>query len=204
MKPTPHGAFRRLATLVLGSALVAVLAGCAHPISLNSNASTLLVGSGSGKLAKGAALAISDEDRKREVVGPGGGGDKVSYFPYRDLEVGLYLALSETFERVSRVAGPTDPKIQQERLDYVITPTIKTTSFSPSLFTWPPTIFTVELLCKVTDPEGRTVTEVRAFGEGRAEFDEFKSDFSLSAKRAADDALGKLVKALGEAKPKLP
>lgn len=203
MKPHPHGVFRRLATLLFGGVLVAALAGCAHPISLNSNASTMLVGTGSGKLAKGAALAVSDDDRKREVVSPGGGGDKVSYFPYRDLEVGLYLALSETFERVSRVAGPADPKIQQERLDYVITPMVKTTSFSPSLFTWPPTIFTVELVCKVTDAEGRAVTEVRAFGEGHAEFDEFKSDFSLSAKRAADDALAKLVKALGEAKPKL-
>jgi hypothetical protein len=33
-------------------------------------------------------------------------------------------------------------------------------------------------------------------GEGRAEFDEFKTDLSLSARRAADEALKRLVKAV--------
>jgi hypothetical protein len=201
MKPLLLGAIRRHAPILLALTLVGVLSGCAHPISL-AGTTAALAGTGGGKVAKGAGLVISDEDRKREVVSPGGGGDKVSYLPYRDLEVGLYLAMSETFERVTRITGPNDPKVKQERLDYVVTPTIATTSFSPSLFTWPPTIFTVELVCKVTDGDGQPVAEVRAFGEGRAEFDEFKSDFSLAAKRAADDALRKLVKSLGEARPK--
>jgi hypothetical protein len=33
-------------------------------------------------MAKKAAYYISDEDRAREVTTPGGGGDKVRYFPY--------------------------------------------------------------------------------------------------------------------------
>lgn len=191
---------RRILWALSGLLLAVVVSGCAHPISLTGNA-VAIAGTGSGKLDKGVGLSITDEDRKREVVGPGGGGDKVSYFPYRDLETGLYLALSETFTRVSRVTGAADPKVKSEGLSYVVTPIIATTSFSPSIVTWPPTIFTVELTCKVVDADGKAVTEVRAMGEGRAEFDEFKSDFSLSAKRASDDALRKLVKALSDAKP---
>ena len=34
-------------------------------------------------------------------------------------------------------------------------------------------------------------------GEGRAEFDEFKKDFSLAARRAGQDAVSRLVIALG-------
>lgn len=191
---------RRLLLTLSGLLFVAVISGCAHPISLVGN-SAALVGTGSGKLDNAVGLSMTDEERKLEVIGPGGGGDKVSYLPYRDLETGLYMALSETFTRVSRINGISDPKVKSEGLNYIVTPGIVTTSFSPSLFTWPPTIFTIELTCKVVDSGGKAVTEVRAMGEGRAEFDEFKRDFSLSAKRAAEDALKKLVKALSDAKP---
>lgn len=182
--------------------LTAALGGCAHPISLAGNA-VALTGTGTGKLDRAVGLSITEEDRKREVTGPAGGGDKVTYQPYRDLETGLYIALSETFARVSRITGINDPKVKSDALDYIITPSIATTSFSPSLMTWPPTIFTVELTCKVVDAAGKAMTEVRVMGEGRAEFDEFKSDVSLAAKRASDDALKKLVKALSDAKPQL-
>lgn len=190
---------RRFLLTLSGLLLAAVISGCAHPISLVGNAA-VLVGTGTGKLDKAAGLSMTDADRTSEVIGPGGGGDKVSYRPFRDMETGLYMALSETFARVSRVNGISDPKVKSEGLNYIVTPSIATTSFSPSLFTWPPTIFTIELTCKVVDADGKAVTEVRAMGEGRAEFEEFKGDFSLSAKRAAEDALRKLVKALSDAK----
>lgn len=177
---------------------VAFVSGCAHPISLTGDVASL-AGTGKAKIDKAIGLNITEDNRKLEVTGPGGGGDKVRYQPYRDIETGLYVALSESFSRVARINGPTDPKVKAETLNFVLTPSMATTSFSPSLFTWPPTIFTIELTCKISDPEGKPVTEVRAMGEGRAEFDEFKADFSLSAKRAADDVLKKLVKAIGEA-----
>lgn len=85
----------------------------------------------------------------------------------------------------------------------MITPSLVTTSHSPSLFTWPPTVFTIEITCRIQDEQGKPVTEIRVMGDGRAEFDEFKSDFSMSAKRAANDALTKLVKAIGDAKGNL-
>lgn len=182
----------------LSVVFAALIAGCAHPISLTPD-SMSLVGSGTQKLDKSAGLSISAEDKQREVIGPGGGGDKLSYFPFRDLETGIYVALSEKFAKVARVNGQADPAIRKDGLNYVVTPRIATTSFSPSPFTWPPTIFTIEITGVITDADGKAVTEVRAKGEGRAEFEEFKGNFSLAAKRAADDVLKKLIKALDEA-----
>ncbi len=174
---------------------VTALQGCAHPISLNPDLSAVKAGS-VAKIDRKVGFYISDEDRKREVTTAGGGGDKVSYFPYRDMEAGLYVALSESFASVTRVNGPADPRVRAEGLTYVISPTITTQSSSPSPLTWPPTVFTVELTCRVTDADGSPVSEVKATGTGNAEFSEFKSNHSLSAKRAVEDALGKLKVAL--------
>jgi len=184
--------------LLAAAVLTLALGGCAHPISLNPDVASL-AGSGGAKIDKKVGLVVSEDARRREVTTPGGGGDKVSYFPYRDLENGLYFALAEAFAGVSRVAGPADPQVAAQGLNYLITPEIRTTSFSDSLLTWPPTMFTVELSCRVSNASGASVTEVRVVGDGRASFDEFKRDFSLAAKRASEDALKKLVKALGEA-----
>jgi hypothetical protein len=188
---------------ILFAALAVVVAvgvgGCAHPISLQSD-SAALVGSNKAtpKIDRKAALAIADEAKKREVTTPGGGGDKVSYFPYRDLETGLYVAMSETFTSVSKVNGLSDPKIAQEGITLVLVPEITTQSHSPSLVTWPPTVFTIDVAATVKSPDNRTLKQFKVQGEGRAEFDEFKNDHSLSAKRAAMDMLNKLVKALNE------
>ena len=70
-----------LATLLL----VAVLAGCAHPISLSPDLARVTSATAT-KIDKKAGLSLADADRSREVTTPGGGGDKLSYFPYRDLE----------------------------------------------------------------------------------------------------------------------
>lgn len=183
----------------LAAGLVALsLFGCAHPISMSPDLGRLKAEPGA-RIDRKVGLVVTEADRAMEVTGPGGGGDKVSYFPYRDLEAGLYVALSETFANVTRLAGSADPKVAAEGLHFVITPRIVTTSYSPSLFTWPPTVFTVELSCKVSDGGGRALTEVRVLGDGRAEFEEFKGDFSLSARRASEDALRKLMKALASA-----
>jgi hypothetical protein len=109
----------------------------------------------------------------------------------------LYKALSEVFTNVSKLDSPNDPAALASRgITLVITPTITTTSSSDSAFTWPPTQFTIEFDCKVVDAKGNSVTQVKASGQGKATFSEFKSDFSLSARRASEDALANLVKAL--------
>lgn len=179
--------------------LALLVTGCAHPISLTpNNLDKIAVGS-TEKINRKVGLLITDADRARVVQTAGGGGDKVSYQPYRDLELGLYTALSQSFADVSKVTTASDPKIAAQGISYIVTPLISTTSSSPSPFTWPPTIFMIDLNCTIADTGGRAVREIKVQGEGRAEFDEFKSDFSLSAKRATEDALSKLVKALTEA-----
>ena len=183
----------RLGWATLCIVALTLLQGCAHPISLNPDLAVVKAGS-AAKIDRKVGFYIGDDDRKREVTTPGGGGDKVSYFPYRDMEADL--ALSESFTTVTRVNGPADPRVKAEGLNYVISPVIKTQSSSPSPLTWPPTVFTVELTCRVTDADGKPVSEVKATGTGNAEFSEFKGNHSLSAKRAVEDALSKLKVAL--------
>ncbi len=75
--------------------------------------------------------------------------------------------------------------VQASGASLVFTPEIKTDSGSPSPFTWPPTYFTTEVSCVVTDPAGAEITRLKAADRGEAEFSEFKGEFGLSAKRAA-------------------
>jgi hypothetical protein len=184
--------------LAAGIALAALMTGCAHPVSVTASDFNKIKASSDTKIQKSVGFYIAAEDFNREVTTAGGGGDKVSYKPYKDLEPGLYKALSEVFASVSKLDSPK----AGDNINLVIIPKITTNSSSDSMLTWPPTLFTVELTCKVTDKAGADITEVKAQGTGRAEFSEFKSDVSLSAKRAAQEAMVNLVKAL-EASPKL-
>lgn len=180
-------------------ALLLALGGCAHPIQLVPEPAQLVGQGGADKIDRPVVLVVTDAQLSQEVVSPGGGGDKVSYKPYKDLQTGMYIALGEVFTRASLANGPSDPRIGTDPATVVVTPTITTTSYSPSLFTWPPTIFTITLEFAFREASGaRALTTVRVQGEGRAEFDEFKSDFSLSSKRAAQDALTRMVKAIQE------
>jgi hypothetical protein len=184
-----------LALLIAAFALV--LGGCAHPIQLVSDPAPLVGTGPSPKIDRSVVLLVTDAQLAQEVISPGGGGDKLSYKPYKDLQTGMYVALGEVFTRTSLASNPADPRIGGDPTTLVVTPTITTTSYSPSILTWPPTIFTISLEFAFRDPAGtRTVATVRVQGEGRAEFDEFKSDFSLSARRAAQDVLARMVKAI--------
>lgn len=184
--------FGRITRLGLGGTMLALLVACAHPISME--ATQMPERGTTGLVNKKVAYVISDADRAKEVTTAGGGGDKVKYLPYRDIEKSLRAALKAVFDDVVALKSTSDAKaIADSGPAYVFTPVINTTSSSSSAFTWPPTQFTVELVCPVTDAQGQPVTEVRAQGTGAAEFAEFKSDFSLSARRATADAAAKLV-----------
>lgn len=187
--------FGRFCSLFLASLCVAILTGCAHPISLTSDLNQL--SAPATRIDKKVALYIKNENRTLEVTTPGGGGDKVSYFPYRDLETGIYRVLSDHFDRVSVLKSEAETQdLAKNNLNFLIEPVITTQSSSDSAFTWPPTLFTIELKCAVRDTSGATLTELRGYGEGRATFSEFKSDLSLSARRAAEAALIDLSKAI--------
>lgn len=181
----------RLGRLAAALSIAAALVGCAHPITMNTSTAPERV---EAKLVqKKVAYALTDADRGKQVVTPGGGGDRVSYFPYRDLEKSIRDALRAVYQDVVVVKSATDLEgIKTSGATLVFTPQIKTDSSSPSPFTWPPTIFKTEISCAVTDASGAAVTQVSATGDGAAEFSEFKADFGLSAKRAAADVSEKL------------
>jgi len=173
-------------------ALVALLAACAHPINLEP--SKLPERNEAQLVAKKVAYVMTDADRAKEAVTPGGGGDKVSYQPYRDMEKALRAALRAVYQDVSVVKSSSDSKaLKDAGLAYVFAPEITTASSSPSPFTWPPTKFSTDVSCTVTDVEGSVVARFRVTGQGAAEFSEFKGDFSLSARRAVQDVAEKLV-----------
>jgi hypothetical protein len=190
---------KQLFKLILAGLTCLVLFGCAHPISMNPNLDKIQSQS-AVRIDKQVGFYISDASKALEVTTAGGGGDKVRYFPYRDIETGFYKALAEVFQGVSKVKEPqmTDD-MRKSGITLLIVPEIKTSSSSPSPFTWPPTQFTVTLVCTVMDSAGRLVRKLSVTGEGKAEFDEFKANFSLSAVRATNDALSKLITALAQA-----
>jgi len=190
----------RMIKFLASLAAFAALAGCAHPIVVSPDIARIERDAASQPIKKDVAYYIADDVRNREVITPGGGGDKVSYVPYRDIETAFYKMLTNVFGNVTKLKSPTDADaIKKNNIAYVITPTMVTNSSSPSPFTWPPTQFYVELSCDVTDASGKRVMFTKVLGEGKAEFDEFKSDFSLSGKRGTQDALLKMQRALLDA-----
>jgi hypothetical protein len=174
-----------------------LLVGCAHPINMNPDLAVVTAPAGVKVIDKQVGYHIPDALRLVEVTTPGGGGDKVRYFPYRDIESGFYKVLTESFRGVTKLASPTDlAALKSAGVALVIVPTVNTTSSSESAFTWPPTRFGITLVCSVTDADGKPVQTITVNGEGSAEFSEFKSNFSLAAVRASNDALAKLMSAL--------
>lgn len=170
--------------LPLAATLLALLTACAHPIGIGPLETP--VRTEANLNPKKVAYVMTDADRGKEVTTPGGGGDKITYFPYRDLEKAIRDALRAVYNDVFVVPSATDAEaIKTYGVSYVFTPTITTTSESPSPFTWPPTKFGIDLSCKVTSPEGAEVSQVRVQGQGAAEYTEFMKDFGLAGRRAA-------------------
>mgnify|MGYP001108932953 CR=1 FL=1 len=184
---------------IAAASIIAALSGCAHEISLTGDANKIPTLS-TPPLNKTVGLVITDEQMTKEVITPGGGGDKVSYHPYHDLELPIYVGLGHVFKNVTKLkSAPDAATIQAKHLDYVITPTITTTSSSSSLLTWPPTDFSVTLACTVADPSGHTVVSEDVTGTGHAEFSEFKHNLGLAGQLATADAVSKLQSALAKA-----
>jgi hypothetical protein len=186
------GALKRYAWLLCAL----VLTACAHPITITPDLGSLETPAAPVKRGT-VGLYLSADDKARQVTSPGGGGDKVSYYPYRDLESGIYRVLGSIYERVMLVPSPTDVEgLARQGVSVVARTEISTQSSSDSFITWPPTFFQVQLSCTFTDISGTTIAQTFITGTGNAEFSEFKSDFSLAGKRAAEDALKKMQRAI--------
>jgi len=174
--------------LIASLLMIAVITGCSHSIKISPELSTLR-GDNANKSDTAVGYYISKVDMVTEVKTPGGGGDDVTYFPYKDTEAAIKTILSQKFKKVySLKSKKNDPLIKDKNISLVFYPKIKTDSSSSSALTWPPTDFTVELSCKAIENNGKTIWKKTVTGKGHAEFSEFKSNFSLSAQRASEEA----------------
>lgn len=181
----------KIIRLTLLCAVLVVATGCAHNIVITPAA----VDKPKVDTAnKSVGFFIAAADKAKEVVTPGGGGDKVSYTPYRDLESSLFGTLMRVYSKIEVL--PNLESAAGKSLNHIIVPGIETDSSSESAFTWPPTDFKVVFNVKAQDTAGIVLWTESVTGKGKAEFSEFKKDFALSAKRAAQDALDKLEAAL--------
>jgi len=187
-----------LIKVIVGLSLIFTV-GCAHQINITP-ALDSLVSDGISKIDKNVGYYISSDDLSKEVTTPGGGGDKVRYFSYRDCAPVMKKILSNLFTQVHRLASANDKQfISTNNIAYVFMPKIETNSSSKSSFTWPPTLFTVVLDCKATDSSGSVIWQKQINAQGEATFDEFKHDFPLAAKRAVKDAFLTLQKEIMQA-----
>jgi hypothetical protein len=179
--------------MALVLAVAAVLLGCAHPMTIKPDIEKVAIGADARRIERNVGLYVSGENRDKEVTTPGGGGDKVSYRPYADMEAGLYKALSNVFQSVSVLHSSRDAdSIAKYSVAYIIEPEISTSSSSSGVLTWMATDFTVQVNCRISDIQGHSIATVSSAGTGHAEFGELKSNFSIAGQRASQDALLKL------------
>lgn len=174
--------------------LVIFATGCAHNISINPDTSRLIAAK-MEKIDYSVGYHISADVLDMAVETPGGGGDNVTYTPYRDSESALFTVLSKKFANVYLVKSMNDNTfIEDNEIKLIFLPTITTNSSSSSLFTWPPTYFSVDLSVKALNHKGEIIWQDSIYATGEAEFSEFKSDFGLAAKRATEKAFMELAK----------
>lgn len=184
----PNFKYIRSASCIALAAGIVLLGGCAHPIVISPPTHTLETKSGP-VTNKNAAYFISKDNREKQVTTAGGGGDKVSYYPYKDLETAYYKSLSGVFNRVYTLDSLNNGEyLRSNNISFVFVPIIETESSSTGVLTWPPTDFSVTLESTVTDTGGKPVWSNRVTGKGHAEYQEFLSDFALSSKRAGEQA----------------
>lgn len=196
----------KLLKALLAIVIVGALAGCAHSISVAPDLAKIGNLHGGFKLTPASVgYYIPSDLLSLEVTTPGGGGDNVSYFPYRDIEPGYEKALSHIFSSVVKLPSKPDYLLTKPiGLDYTIQPQIVTNSGSTGFFTWPPTNFTVDLTSTIRDSTGAVVASPRVVGVGTAETGERLTEHGVAGKRAMNDALSKMQASLLELKLVVP
>lgn len=170
--------------------------GYVHPIRMEPNLVAVQFDD-SVPVQQKVGYFISSAARDEMVTTPGGGGEKVCYYPYRDLETGLYEVLSSVFIGASKVRDPKDTyALKKAGITWVVTPEIDTDSSSDTVLAWPPSEFNIRIKLVISDVEGRVVETLHVDGRGRANMLEFDRNHFLSATRAANDVLLELHEAL--------
>jgi len=86
---------------------ISILGACAHPITINPSTTPQRT-ENSSYSTKVAGYVMTDADRAKQVTTEGGGGDKVNYFPYKDLEKGIRDVLKSLYSDVVLIRSPSD------------------------------------------------------------------------------------------------
>jgi hypothetical protein len=182
--------------------LALILSACTHPITIKPVSTQQQTGSNIYS-TKIAAYVMTDADRSIQVISPSTCGEKVSYFPYKDLEKGVRDILKSLYSDVVLVNSPTNYEaIKQDGIAFVYSLNILASSSSDAAFYWPPTQFFIDVTATVTDSDGKVLARLIATGHGVAKVSEFDTDFGLAGRRAAQDALNELATEI-QANPKL-
>lgn len=182
--------------LIIPILISILITGCAHKIAIGPDISMISRGGSAELIPAKVGYYFPQGAREKEVITPGGGGDRVRYKPYADIETAFSKMLGNIFKDVTALESGNESEIAKNSIDYVVSLEILTNSSSASAFTWPPTWFSVNLASRINDSAGKNITNVSVTGEGKAEFGEFIADKGLSGKRAAFDALAKMQNAL--------
>ena len=161
--------------------------GCAHEIKVVPSLDNIRRVKVENVIDKNVGYYIAPELKALEVKSGGGGGDSVTYFPYKDTEGALNTMLSKAFKRVYALKSKDDKTyISEKNITYIFTPTLVTSSSSDSILLWPPTKFTINLTLIAVNSDGETVWQASETGIGTAASGEITSDFSITARRAAE------------------
>jgi hypothetical protein len=179
---------------------VLLLAGCAHPLQITPNMARLeRPADAKPKIKANVAYYVDQSRRNEEKTTPGGGGDKVTTMPYRDMETGFYKMLTNAFEHVAIMSKPNDRDlISKEQISYIITPTVLANSSSSNPLMWPPTYFSIDLICEIGDANGKLIDTKRVVGTGNAGYGDYAREFGLTGRLAMEDALLKMQQRLLE------
>lgn len=181
--------------------MVTALFGCAHSISISPNVAKIERKPDSPpKIKANVGFIISDDTKNIEITSPGGGGDNVRYFPYKELEAAYQIMLLNVFDKVTKIKSEAENKeLSKEEIKFVIEPILVTSSGSTGFFTWPPTNFTVDLTSNIRDATGKLIGNPRVVGNGQVDFIlDMKGDYGLAGRLAMEDALLKMQRALLE------
>jgi len=187
---------RQLAAFIILATTI-IVSGCAHKIQITPQLSSIRNIEVPAPVDKNVGYYISAADRESAVITPGGGGDKITYAPYKETEAALNTVLGRAFGKVYALRSPADSDfIAAKDISYIFTPRITPNSSSSNIFTWFATDFTFELTCTAVDAMGNDVWETSVTGTGHADTSEMMKDFGLSGRRATEDAYSRLLQEL--------
>jgi hypothetical protein len=156
-----------LCRFAAGCVLALTLAACAHPVNIRP--ALVLSKDRSTLIDKKVGYQITDAQRALQSTTPGGGGDKISYFLYKDMEPGLFDTLSSVFSAVYVVPEKgANEFIVEKGLSFVFTPEFQSDSSSSNIVFWNPTDFTLKLRVKALDASGKQVWTREFSAQGKA------------------------------------